>query len=73
VEKFGAARQATDGNTIWRMRFAFWISRATDTHSECVIIIAFSQPWDNESDTILGFFTLVVCNIFDLPPPPPTF
>jgi hypothetical protein len=55
VETFGAARQATDGNTIWRMRFAFWISRATDTHSECVIIIAFSQTWDNESDTILRF------------------
>jgi len=55
VEKFGAAGQATDGNIIWRMRFAFWISRTTDTHSKCVIIIAFSQQWDNENATILRY------------------
>ena len=27
--------------TIRRMRIAFWISKATDTHSECVILTAF--------------------------------
>jgi hypothetical protein len=27
--------------TIWRMRTACWITKATDTHSECVILIAF--------------------------------
>ena len=27
--------------TIWRMRFACWITKATDTHSEYVILIAF--------------------------------
>ena len=26
--------------TIWRMRFACWIPKATDTHSGCVILIA---------------------------------
>jgi hypothetical protein len=34
VEKYGTARQATDDNIIGRMRFACWITKATDTHSE---------------------------------------
>jgi hypothetical protein len=33
VEKYGTARQATDENIIRRMRFACWITKATDTHS----------------------------------------
>jgi hypothetical protein len=33
VEKYGRARQAIDGNIIRRMRFAWWITKATDTHS----------------------------------------
>jgi hypothetical protein len=37
VEKHGTARQATDDNTIRRMRFACWITNATDTHSEYAI------------------------------------
>ena len=28
--------------TIWRMRIACWISKATDTHSECVMLMEFS-------------------------------
>ena len=28
---------------IWRMRIACWITKATNTHSECVILIAFAQ------------------------------
>jgi hypothetical protein len=39
--KTGAAGQATDDNIIRRMRFAFWITKATDTHSEYVILIIF--------------------------------
>jgi len=32
--------------TAWRTRFAFWIYKAANTHSEYVIIIAFSlQQW----------------------------
>ena len=41
MEEYGKAREATDDNIIRRMRFAFWISKATDTHSEYVILIAF--------------------------------
>ena len=42
MEKYGRAGQFTDDN-IWRMRFACWITWATDRHSECVIRIAFPQ------------------------------
>ena len=41
MEKYGVARQATDGNIIWRTRFACCINKATDTHSEYVTVIAF--------------------------------
>jgi len=27
--------------TIWRLRIACWIMKTTNTHSECVILIAF--------------------------------
>jgi hypothetical protein len=40
VAKYGTAGQATDGNIIRRMRFACWMTKATDTHSEYVILIA---------------------------------
>jgi hypothetical protein len=41
VEKHGTAGQATDDNTVRRMRFACWIINATITHPEYVIFIAF--------------------------------
>jgi hypothetical protein len=41
VEKYGTARQATDDNIIRRMRFACWVTKATDTHSQYVILIFF--------------------------------
>jgi len=32
--------------TIWRMCIARWITKATDTHSEYVVLIAFQlQQW----------------------------
>jgi hypothetical protein len=49
VEKYGTARQATDENITRRMRFACWITKARDTHSEYVILIAFpGQQWLRE-------------------------
>jgi hypothetical protein len=42
--------------TIWRMRFPYWINKATDVHSECVILIAFPlQYWLRESASILRY------------------
>jgi hypothetical protein len=32
VEKYDGAREATDGNKIWRMRVACWISKAAHAH-----------------------------------------
>jgi hypothetical protein len=54
VEKYGTAAHARDDSIIWRMRFACWITKATDTHSECVIPIAFPrQQWLRERASIL--------------------
>jgi hypothetical protein len=37
--------------TIWRMRIACWVTKATNTHSEYVILIAFLlQKWLQERD-----------------------
>jgi hypothetical protein len=43
VEKYGRAGQATGDNIIRRVRFACWITEATDTHSEYVILTAFPR------------------------------
>jgi hypothetical protein len=57
VEKHGRARQATDDNIIWRMRFAYWITKATDTRSEYVTLTAFpQQQWRTR---IRGIFTYI--------------
>ena len=44
--KYDAVTPITDGNIIRRMRFACWITKATDSDSEYVIIIALRrQKW----------------------------
>jgi hypothetical protein len=56
VEKYGRARQATKDNIIPRMLFACWITKATDTHSEYVIRIAFPrQQWLRERASVLRY------------------
>ena len=45
VDKYGRARHATD-DIIRRMRCVCWLTKATDTHSEYVILVAFPrQQW----------------------------
>jgi len=40
--------------TIWRMRIACWITKATNTHSECVIRTEFPlQQWLQERASML--------------------
>ena len=39
MEKYGRVGQATDDNIIRRMRFACWITKATDTYSEYVTLL----------------------------------
>jgi hypothetical protein len=63
VGKYCTAGQATDDNivqpdrpqmTIWRMRIACWIPKATDTHSEFIVLIAFPrQQWLRERPSML--------------------
>jgi hypothetical protein len=43
VEKYGRSRQTTDDHIIQRMRFAYTQTKATDTDSEYVILIAFPR------------------------------
>jgi len=42
VEKYIGVLQAEDGNMIESMCFTFWITETTNTHSEYVILTAFS-------------------------------
>jgi hypothetical protein len=61
VEKYSTAGQATGDNIIRRMRIACWITKATDTHSEYVIIITFPrQKWLRERASMLRYSTLPV-------------
>ena len=50
--------------TIWRMRIACWIPKATNKHSEYVIIIAFlRQQWFHECVSLLPY-TYIACFCF---------
>jgi hypothetical protein len=56
VEKCGKAGQVTNANITRRMRFALCITKATDTHSEYVILIVFPrQQWLRERASILCY------------------
>jgi hypothetical protein len=56
VGKYGKLRHATD-NIIRRMRFACCLTKATDTHSEYVILIAFpEQLWFRERTSMLRLY-----------------
>jgi hypothetical protein len=57
-------------NIIWRMRFACWITKATNTRSEYVIRIAFPPPqWLCERASMLRYMYIaclldIVCDVF---------
>ena len=54
MEKYSTAGQATDDNTIRRMRIVCCIPKTTDTHGEYVIFIAFPrQRWLHERVLVL--------------------
>ena len=61
VGKYGRAGQATDDNIIRRMRIAGWISKATKTPSEYIILIDFPlQQWLLERASVLRC-TYIAC------------
>ena len=56
MEKYGTARQNTDDNTIRRMRFACLITKATDIHTEYLIITSFRwQHWLHKHASLLRY------------------
>jgi hypothetical protein len=61
VEKYGRTGQATDDNIMRRMRFACCVTKATDTHSDYVTLIAFArQQWLHQHASMLAY-TYVAC------------
>jgi hypothetical protein len=40
-ENYSTAKQATADNVVWSVRIAWWMTTATDPHSEYVIVIIF--------------------------------
>jgi hypothetical protein len=64
VEKYVRAREATDDNIIWHMCFACWVTKATDTHIEYLILVAFPrQQWLLEHVSMLCY-TCIACLVF---------
>ena len=53
MENPGTARQAIGDNIIRRMRFVHRMTKATDTHSECVTLTFILQVWLRERVSIL--------------------
>ena len=60
MEKLCTAGQVTDDNIIWRMRLVCWIPKATDTHSDYVILIAFTARSLRESLSVLQVYCLML-------------
>jgi hypothetical protein len=68
VGKYGTARQAADDNIIRRMRFACWITKATDTpNMQCLLLYHGNNAYANAPQcyvirtlpVLLGFTTAV--------------
>jgi hypothetical protein len=58
VEFYGIARQVTDDNIMWHMHCSCWITKAADTHSDYVILIALPlQSWLHKCASMLLFYT----------------
>jgi hypothetical protein len=61
VEKCGRARQGTDDSVVWCMWFVCWMTKATCTYPECVILIAFpQQQWLCKHTSVLRYMYIAV-------------
>ena len=59
MEKYGKEGQAADDSRIRRMRFACWLTKVTDTHSEYTVLTASpQQQWLHECAAMLCICTL---------------
>jgi hypothetical protein len=61
VEKYCTGKQAIDDNITRRLRFACWIIKATDTHSEYVIFVAFERQHLLREGTLMLRHTYFAC------------
>ena len=64
VEKFCTAEEATDDNTLRRIRCSYWTKKATNTHSQYAIFTAFSlNLWSCEAPQcyLIRWYTYIVC------------
>ena len=51
--------------TVWRLRIACWIPKAPNTHSACVILIAFPlQRWLHERASMLHYTYIASLVVF---------
>jgi hypothetical protein len=50
-------------NIIRRMRFACWITKATDTHSEYVILTAFPRQQCLRERALMLRYTYIACHV----------
>jgi hypothetical protein len=67
LEKYCTAGQATDDSRIRRMRFTWWINKATNTHSEYLILNAFPlQHWLHERATVLHYVYIASLYIYEI-------
>jgi len=65
VEKFGTDWQAADDNLAHAL-CVLWITKATNTHSECVMLIAFPrQEWLRERASVSRLYVhCLSCYLF---------
>jgi hypothetical protein len=63
VEKYGRARRVTADNIVWRMRFACWMSKATDTQLEYVIFIALPVANGYINPPHCYVYTYIACHV----------
>jgi hypothetical protein len=68
VEKYGRARQVTDDNTVWRMRFTCWITKAYRHTLEYVMLIAFHGSNGYANAFQCYFYTYVACLVLSFLP-----
>ena len=55
MENGDRTRRATDDNVMLRIRTAWWITKVTNTHSECVILVAFLRVLVTRTRLIVTF------------------
>jgi hypothetical protein len=61
--RYGRAGQATDDNIIWRICIACCIIKATNTHSQYVILIALPlRQWLHERVSMLLYIHRLSCS-----------